>query len=89
MTTGSMPLVKLVTAERISGSNAGRATSSRIYTGILIKKPVVGEPVVIFRDPDGRRMTTSPVQRVLSDPDGDTLWVETMNSTYRLSFPTL
>jgi len=78
--------VKLVTAERIGGSTVGRHTASTIYTGVLLRKPVVGEPVVIFRDPDGRRMMTSPVQRVLSDPDGDTLWIVTLNSTYRLSF---
>jgi hypothetical protein len=89
MASSSLPAVKLVTAERIGGTTVNRHTASTIYTGILIRKPVVGEPVVIFRDPDGRRMMTSPVQRVLSDPDGDTLWIETLNSTYRLSFPKL
>lgn len=42
--------------------------------------------MVIFRDPNGHRMITTPVRRVLKDPDSDTVYVETENSVYRLTF---
>ena len=58
----------------------------RVYSGFLVGLPVVGRGMVIFRDPNGHRMVTTPVRRVLSDPDGETLYVETENSVYRLSF---
>jgi len=80
-----MPVVSPVTAEKISTGGP-----RRIYSGILINRPVVGEPMIIFQDPDGRRMRTSEVTRVLSDSDSQTtLYVETLNSTYRLCFVTL
>jgi hypothetical protein len=31
-------------------------------------------------------MITTPVKRVLGDPGGDTLYIETENSVYRLTF---
>ncbi len=83
MTSQSMPIVAPVTAEKISSAGGPR----RIYSGILVMRPVVGEPMIIFQDPDGRRMRTSEVKRVLSDADNpQTLYVETLNSTYRLCF---
>jgi len=85
MTSSSMPTVTQVTAEKISDA----ARERRIYSGILINRPVVGEPMILFRDPDCRRMRTTDVQRILVDPDDGTLYVQTVNSTYRLCFPSL
>lgn len=58
----------------------------RVYTGFLISYPVVGRGMVIFRDPHGHRMITTPVKRVLGEPTGQTLYIETENSVYRLTF---
>jgi hypothetical protein len=64
-----------------------RATGSgRIYHGLLVSYPVVGRGMVIFRDPNGHRMVTTPVRRVLTDPDSEAVYVETENSVYRLTF---
>ncbi len=57
-----------------------------MYTGFLISYPVVGRGMVIFRDPHGHRMITTPVKRVLGEPTGQTLYIETENSVYRLTF---
>jgi hypothetical protein len=77
-----------VTARKIRehsrGDHAGCGT--RVYTGFLISYPVVGRGMVIFRDPHGHRMITTPVKRVLGEPGGTTLYVETENSVYRLTF---
>src|SRR5690606_16474565 len=54
------------------------------YTGYLISYPIVGRGMVIFRDPHGHRMITTPVKRVLSESDSNKLYVETENSVYRL-----
>ncbi|MEO6777778.1 MAG: hypothetical protein ABI467_32960 [Kofleriaceae bacterium] len=40
--------------------------------------------MVIFRDPHGHRMITTPVKRVLGEPGGKMIYVETENSVYRL-----
>jgi hypothetical protein len=42
--------------------------------------------MVIFRDPNGHRMVTTPVRRVLGDAGGDQIYVETENSVYLLTF---
>jgi hypothetical protein len=42
--------------------------------------------MVIFRDPNGHRMVTTPVKRVLGDQGSETLFVETENSVYQLTF---
>ena len=64
------------------------ANVGRVYSGFLVGYPVVGRGMVIFRDPNGHRMVTTPVRRILSDSDGEgeTLYVETENSVYRLTF---
>lgn len=62
------------------------ANVSRVYHGLLVSYPTVGRGMVIFRDPNGHRMVTTPVKRVLSDPDSDSVYVETENSVYRLTF---
>ena len=67
-----------------SGQSVGR-----VYSGFLVGYPVVGRGMVIFRDPNGHRMVTTPVRRVLSDSDGDAIYVETENSVYRLEFSTV
>jgi hypothetical protein len=69
--------------ERSSGGGPGR-----VYTGYLISYPVVGRGMVIFRDPNGHRMVTTPVKRVLGEPEGGSIYVETENSVYRLEFHT-
>ena len=67
--------------ERSSYTNLGRR-----YTGYLVSYPCIGRGMVIFRDPNGHRMVTTPVRRVLGELGRDTLYVETENSVYRLSF---
>jgi hypothetical protein len=79
-----------VTARKIRehsrGLPPGATAATRVYTGFLISYPVVGRGMVIFRDPHGHRMITTPVRRVLGEPDGTSLYVETENSVYRLTF---
>jgi hypothetical protein len=76
-----------VTARKIrEHSRECAAAGTRVYTGFLISYPVVGRGMVIFRDPHGHRMITTPVKRVLGEPGVDTLYVETENSVYRLTF---
>lgn len=64
-----------------------RATVGRVYRGFLVGYPIVGRGMVIFRDPNGHRMVTTAVRRVLAD--ADTLYVETENSVYCLTFDAL
>src|SRR5512134_1103043 len=72
--------------EHVPSRAMATAAGTRVYTGFLISYPVVGRGMVIFRDPHGHRMITTPVKRVLGEPDGRTLYVETENSVYRLTF---
>jgi hypothetical protein len=74
-----------VTARKIREQGVDRAGApARIYTGYLISYPYVGRGMVIFRDPHGHRMITTPVRRVLGEPGGKKIYVETENSVYRL-----
>jgi len=57
-----------------------------VYAGYLITYPSVGRGMVIFRDPNGHRMVTTPVKRVLGAVEGEKLYVETENSVYQLTF---
>lgn len=77
-----------VTARKIRDHGREQAAIGvgRVYHGFLVSYPVVGRGMVIFRDPNGHRMITTPVRRVLGDPDGQTVYVETENSVYRLTF---
>ena len=77
-----------VTARKIRelGSERPGGASGRIYTGYLISYPYIGRGMVIFRDPNGHRMVTTPVRRVLGDAGGDQIYVETENSVYLLTF---
>lgn len=64
------------------------STVGRIYEGFLLSEPTVGRGMVIFRDPNGRRMVTTTVRRVLTAPEAaesNVLYVETENSVYRIS----
>ena len=58
----------------------------RAYTGYLISYPTIGRGMVIFRDPNGHRMVTTPVRRVLGAFGSEEVFVETENSVYRLTF---
>jgi hypothetical protein len=78
-----------VTARKIrdlGGDRAATGAPGRAYTGYLVSYPAVGRGMVIFRDPNGHRMVTTPVRRVLGELGRDTLYVETENSVYRLTF---
>jgi hypothetical protein len=78
-----------VTARKIrdiAGEASSPGGSSRAYTGYLVSYPSIGRGMVIFRDPKGHRMVTTPVRRVLGELGCDTLYVETENSVYRLTF---
>jgi hypothetical protein len=61
-------------------------TLGRAYTGYLISYPTIGRGMVIFRDPNGHRMVTTPVRRVLGEFGSEEVYVETENSVYRLTF---
>lgn len=61
------------------------STVGRIYEGYLLSTPVVGRGMVIFRDPNGRRMVTTAVRRVLTPGEDNILYVETENSVYRIA----
>ena len=77
-----------VTARKIRDHGRERASLGigRTYAGYLISYPSVGRGMVIFRDPNGHRMVTTPVKRVLGDAAGESLYVETENSVYLLTF---
>lgn len=61
------------------------STIGRIYEGYLLSSPIVGRGMVIFRDPNGRRMVTTAVRRVLTTGEDNVLYVETENSVYRIA----
>ena len=77
-----------VTARKIRDHGREQAAIGvgRIYHGFLVSYPVVGRGMVIFRDPNGHRMITTPVKRVLGESESQTVYVETENSVYRLTF---
>jgi len=76
-----------VTARKIRDLAADGTTGvGKAYTGYLVSYPTVGRGMVIFRDPNGHRMVTTPVKRVLGELGRDTVYVETDNSVYRLTF---
>ena len=71
-----------VTANKLTARSNSKIVHR--YTGYLISLPVVGRGMVIFRDPHGHRMITTPVRRVLGETDATSVYVETDNSVYRL-----
>jgi hypothetical protein len=77
--------VLAVVAQKIRGSRQGpSSTVGRVYEGFLLSEPVVGRGMVLFRDPNGRRMVTTSVRRILGGSDDGVLYVETENSVYRI-----
>ena len=78
-----------VTATKIRDNTRDRSSSlslGRGYTGYLISYPTIGRGMVIFRDPNGHRMVTTPVRRVLGEFGAGDIFVETENSVYKLTF---
>jgi hypothetical protein len=78
-----------VTARKIRDTSRDRSSPmalGRAYTGYLISYPTIGRGMVIFRDPNGHRMVTTPVRRVLGEFGTEEVYVETENSVYRLTF---
>ena len=78
-----------VTATKIRDTSQPRSACGgvgRPYSGYLISFPTVGRGMVIFRDPTGHRMVTTPIRRVLSEFGAPDIYVETENSVYRLRF---
>lgn len=74
-----------VVAQKIRGTQQGpSSTVGRVYEGFLLSEPVVGRGMVLFRDPNGRRMVTTAVRRILAGSDDGVLYVETENSVYRI-----
>ena len=58
----------------------------RSFQGFLISYPTLGRGMVIFREPTGHRMVTTPVRRVLGEFGEPEIYVETENSVYRIRF---
>ena len=77
-----------VTARKIRdhGRDHGSLGVGRVYAGYIISYPSVGRGMVIFRDPNGHRMVTTPVRRVLGEFGSEEVYVETENSVYKLTF---
>ncbi len=75
-----------VTARKIRdhGMETASVCVGRVYTGYLISYPIVGRGMVIFRDPHGHRMITTPVRRILGESRSPMIYVETANSVYRI-----
>jgi hypothetical protein len=78
-------LAVLATKIRTSGEGSPSTIVGKAYHGFLISRPVVGRGMVLFRDPNGRRMVTTPVRRVLTTAECEQLYVETENSVYQIS----
>jgi hypothetical protein len=75
-------LPRVVTGWKIR--DHGRAltpTAQADFTGVLYHAPRVGRPMTVYRLEDA--VITSRVRDVSLGPEG-AVWVETMNSTYRL-----
>jgi hypothetical protein len=59
-------LAVLATKIRSNGEASVATAIGKAYEGFLISEPVVGRGMVIFRDPNGRRMVTTMVRRILT-----------------------
>jgi len=74
-------LFREVVVERVRG---GRG--SRRVRGWLVAPVAVGGHLVV-RQNDERQMTSTPIRRILVEDSGShVVYVETQNSTYRLTF---
>lgn len=72
-----------VTARKIRDV-ADPTSRPRVFEGFLVNYPAIGRGMIIFRNPHGHRMITTPVRRVLSEEGSRHLFVETVNSVYRI-----
>lgn len=88
-------LAVLATKIRSHGEGSVATAIKKPYEGFLISEPMVGRGMVIFRDPNGRRMVTTAVRRILTMAETEgreaererrLMYVETENSVYRLAF---
>ncbi|MDC0720588.1 hypothetical protein [Nannocystis bainbridge] len=88
-------LAVLATKIRSNGEGSVVTAIKKPYEGFLISEPMVGRGMVIFRDPNGRRMVTTVVRRILTTAETEgredprerrLMYVETENSVYRLAF---
>ncbi len=59
----------------------------RPFDGLLLWEPKIGDRLVICRT-GSNHLTTTPVRRLLLEADGRSVYVETANSVYRLTFGT-
>ena len=73
-----------ITARKIRSQNRRSSYALHQCDGFLLKLPLAGQGMVIFRGPHGHRMITTSVRRVLSATDGISMYVETENSVYRI-----
>jgi hypothetical protein len=78
-------LAVLATKIRSNGEASVATAVGKAYEGFLISEPVVGRGMVIFRDPNGRRMVTTMVRRILTTEQRSLFYVETENSVYRIA----
>jgi hypothetical protein len=78
-------LAVLATKIRSHGEGSVATAVGKAYEGFLISEPVVGRGMVIFRDPNGRRMVTTAVRRILTTEQRRLFYVETENSVYRIA----
>lgn len=78
-------LAVLATKIRSNGEASVATAVGKAYEGFLISEPVVGRGMVIFRDPNGRRMVTTAVRRILTTEQRRMFYVETENSVYRIA----
>lgn len=69
---------------RKQGTTDTPKKAAKVVRGYVVALPRVGASLVIFHRDGPGRMITSAVVRVLSDTDG-TLYVETLNSIYRMT----
>lgn len=54
------------------------------FRGLLFAAPTLGSSLVVYRIDEADVLKTTPVRSVSTDPDG-TVYVHTLNSTYRLA----
>jgi hypothetical protein len=70
---------------RQRGQARASVTIGKPFDGLLLWEPRVGDRLVICRA-GSNHLTTTPVRRILLEGDGRSVYVETANSVYRLTF---
>ncbi len=76
-----------VTVCKLRQRGVGRASVrvGKPFEGLLLWEPKIGDRLVICRT-GSNHLTTTPVRRLLLESDGRSVYVETANSVYRLTF---